>query len=135
MMKGGGIRHDYDLNTPDTTEVKCAGCGLELQGSWTDYHGQVICVTCGLPYQILFYEKDENGNITKPLHKPPEISVREELVPFIKKYYEETKRACGLGMFLTPYPDITENLKAFVEWLKAQPETEKFFKPEKANQP
>jgi hypothetical protein len=95
---------------------KCEVCGSKSV-TWTDYHGEAVCMTCGTPYQILQY--DENN---KPIKDAvPRMNIKAEYVPLLRQYWNEAHRYMGLGSYMGQCP-CPDDRKAFHEWLAQQPE-------------
>ena len=90
----------------------CQICGLEPVWSWTDTHGVAQCFHCGTPHTILHYEGD------RPVEKGPEIAVRDECVPFVKRYWDETKSRIPGGYSFPGGQELTtaEERNQFGEW-------------------
>lgn len=72
----------------------CAVCENRLGVQWTDTHGYAACITCGLPYQIFFYDEDK-----KRVEKPMEIAIRPEWLPIGKRYWQETRHRVFPGCY------------------------------------
>jgi transcription initiation factor TFIIIB Brf1 subunit/transcription initiation factor TFIIB len=89
----------------------CKICKNELRGSWSDLHGEIVCLTCGAPYQILHY--DDNN---KRIEKPASINIKDYYVPFLRQYWQETKQHMGLGTFMGHGPRYNE-YRSFMDWL------------------
>lgn len=90
----------------------CEICGQEpFLGDWTDFHGQMTCMTCGAPYQM----KDYSGS--PPDAKYPYLDLDEKFVPIFKEYWEKTKKRCRLGQWLGTPRDVIEEQKALKQWL------------------
>ncbi|HZW04265.1 MAG TPA: hypothetical protein VFF68_10085 [Anaerolineaceae bacterium] len=91
--------------------MKCQICESDPAGfQWTDLHGEAICSTCGTPYQILQY--DENK---KRIEAEPKINIKAEYIPWMQRYWQETKRFMGLGTYMRiPRPD---DYDAFMSWM------------------
>ena len=67
--------------------MTCKICDSKRLGFvWTDRHGVGACINCNNSYRIYHYEND------KRVDKPPECLVKEEWVPILRRYWEETKR-------------------------------------------
>jgi len=94
--------------------MKCEVCDNEFVGTWTDFYGEQTCLTCGAPYQLL----EPSG--AKPGLTYPCCCLKDEFIPILREYYQETKRRVRLGTFLLPddYPGLLEERKAFREWLQ-----------------
>lgn len=93
---------------------QCEICGNEFHGAWTDFHGQATCNVCGTPYQLKAYSG------AKPDEKFPRIDIKREWIWLFKEYWDETQRKFRHGMYIIPrdYPGVTEEHKAFNEWVK-----------------
>ena len=85
----------------------CLVCENELVFAWTDLHGEGVCRTCRVPYMILKDGKDQ----------PPEITVKEDVIPVLKEYWEQHKRPLGLGNYITGNP-YEEDFQAFFKWAR-----------------
>jgi hypothetical protein len=92
--------------------VTCQICGHELYYRWSDLHGEGVCSTCGTPYQILQYD-EQNRRIPDAA---PSINVRDEYVPWLKRYWEETHQHMGLGQYVLAVP-YAKKRKAFNDWM------------------
>ena len=98
---------------------KCLICENPLCFRWTDTHGVGACVRCGAPYTIYHYDNDK-----KRVEKPPEITIKDEWLPLIKKYWEENKRNCSPGSHNSPrsrYEEVAtkEDFEVFHNWMDA----------------
>ena len=91
--------------------------------TWGDLHGEAMCTRCGTPYQLLRYEKDAAG-VDQRLDVPPKLNIREDWVPALKRYWEETRAFTGLATIMLPrdYPECVAGKRRFNQWLKAHPE-------------
>lgn len=94
--------------------VKCEICDDDLYCYWTDYSGEGSCINCGTSYMLIVY--DEHGKI---VDTEMYISVREDVVPHIRTYWDEYRKNMGLGSFFNPdrNPNI-EGLTEFIDYLE-----------------
>ena len=95
--------------------LKCEICGEELRCTWTDFHGEGTCNTCGAPYQL----KEYSG--APPDQKYPHITgLKPEFIPIFKEHWEKTRRKVRLGRYVIPadYSGVAEERAEFDEWLK-----------------
>lgn len=111
-------------------ELKCELCCERLAFAWSDTHGVGVCCNCGLPYVIIHYEKDANGESVR-VEKPPEIAVRADWMPTIRRFWEETHSRvapggydCGFigeaGRNGRTYSGAThEHMRVWGDWLDA----------------
>ena len=90
---------------------KCIICDNELHGYWTDLHGEISCNTCGTPYQIWFYN-DDNERVDKE----PLCNVKDEYIPYLQRYWEEVGQNMGLGTYILRYPR-PDDRRDFMDWL------------------
>jgi len=90
----------------------CEICGETFYGSWTDFHGQMTCMTCGAPYQM----KDYSG--APPDAKYPYLDLADEFKPIFKEYWDTTKKRCRLGLWLGKPRDVVEEQIPFKDWLE-----------------
>lgn len=82
---------------------------------WTDTHGVAQCSTCGTPYRILHYHPD-----TKlPLGQPPELLVKEPLVPYFREYWKEQRLVMPGGCSFPGGQELATPLQAeaFTMWM------------------
>ena len=116
------------MTTPASEKAKCEICKKDLCFQWSDTHGVGVCVYCGLPYKIFFYE--DEGDSRKRVEKAPEVAVKEEWLPLARKYYDETKRRVfpcafdmGVGHGGRSYSGSTaEDVSEFNNWMEAHKE-------------
>lgn len=112
-MPKQGIHHDYDLQANAEESAKkesaCLICGEIPTYRWTDYSGEAICCNCGTPYQLKCGgdEKEKEG-------KYPYLNIKDEWIPVLKEYWDETKKFTYNG---TSFSEKT-GLEEFHEWLK-----------------
>jgi hypothetical protein len=90
---------------------KCAVCGNDFHGIWTDYYGEATCVCCGIPYQLLEPSGAKQGIIY------PHLKIDEKFVPIFREYWNETHQMHREGMFLSNYGQIP-NQRKFRDWLE-----------------
>ena len=98
---------------------KCIVCDNPLVGSWTDYHGEIECYSCGTPYMILHYDENKNR-----IEKPPECGATDHAIEGLKRYWAETKRRAPGGTFMGRYQGVAnaEDIAAWKEWNKRNPD-------------
>lgn len=89
-------------------DMNCVVCGKELHFTWTDHYGVGECAECGTPYNIEGYR-----NI-----KETRCALKEEDIPIIKEYWEETKRKMVLGPFMGYTRLQSEQIQVFNEWIE-----------------
>jgi len=110
-MPKQGAMFDYDSHAQKHVKDVdiCIVCGNKLQCRWTDYNGEGVCLTCGTPYQLIngTDEQIKNNNY-------PYCNLRNEWIPIVKEYFEETKKFTFLG---TSFSETTGS-QAFAEWVK-----------------
>ncbi len=113
MSPKDGILHDYDLHANLETSAReqmCAICGASpMAFQWSDYSGQAMCTRCGCPYQLKWGTDEQQAE-----GKYPYLSLRQDVVPAIREYWEETHRWTCFGMMLGPQQGMAE----FVAWAK-----------------
>ena len=101
-----------------TTERKtCAICEEPLYMRWTDVHGFAICQTCGIGYQVYFY--DENK---KRVEKEYEVDCKLEALDLIKRFWKETKSRISPGTYFIPGSDrgiTNEQIETWNAWMTA----------------
>ena len=92
----------------------CVICGESVGFNWSDQHGEGMCNRCGTPYQLL----KEGKKIEL------ELNIKEEWIPILKQYWNETHKYTGLGVILIArdYPECVEGTEKFYEWLDKHPE-------------
>ncbi len=114
-----GILHDYDLmanaeqSAQEHTCVVCLESPTRFQ--WSDYSGEGMCQRCGTPYQLKWGSSEQ-----KTEGRYPYLSVKDEWVPVLRRYYEETGKWVCHGMMLNGHPTRGE----FGQWVddnKAEP--------------
>jgi len=89
----------------------CTICENELVLTWTDYHGEAICISCNANYQVYQYDEERNR-----IDAPPKLKIFDVYVPWAKRYWEEKKRPMGLGSYLGRHPS-PEDHSAFFDWM------------------
>lgn len=94
----------------------CQICGSEPGWSWTDTHGVAQCYVCGTPHVIYHYD-----GRTRLMDKEPEIAVREECIPLLKRYWEEHKSRIPGGHSFPGGQELTteSERRQFSEWWSA----------------
>ena len=88
--------------------------------TWTDLHGEAVCVKCGTPYQLLQYA--ETGDGKRQLEdKPPRINIRDEWLPVLIQYWQERQAFMGLGRIMIDrqYPEFIVGKEKFYAWCDA----------------
>ena len=90
---------------------KCAVCGNDFVGSWTDFYGEATCVVCGTPYQLL----EPSG--ADPALTYPHISIDGNWLPIFKEYWNETHTMHREGVFMDDYGQRS-NQRLFRNWLQ-----------------
>jgi len=79
----------------------CLVCEREHSFSWCDTHGVGQCFSCGAPYLIYHYEKDDEGK-ERRVEKPPEIMLDEKEIERVKRFHAKTNgRLSAVGMKLS----------------------------------
>lgn len=90
----------------------CVACGYALRVTWTDYHGEGVCLTCGTPYQIIQYDTDD-----LPIRGAlPLFALRSDMIPAMQEYWHTEERDMGLGTYLMYHPRVMD-VEAFYDWL------------------
>jgi hypothetical protein len=89
----------------------CEVCGDNVF-AWADLHGQVVCMTCGAPYQIKAFRG------ASPDRKYPYCTLNKEFMLVFKEYWTTTKQRCRLGTYIGILKDVVEERKKFEDWLK-----------------
>lgn len=116
MPKHGVVR-DYDLMANDEPSAKdqtCEVCGdAPMRFQWSDYSGEAMCRSCGTPYQLKWglEEMQEEGDY-------PYLNLRDEWVPVVREYHEETGRFAPLGRYLSIPEALHSDYEAFVRWVR-----------------
>lgn len=108
---------------PGSRDFTCVVCGDNPPTwTWSDLHGEAMCIKCGTPYQLIQYEEVDGER--KRLDAPPKINIKPGYIPILKQYWEETKKFTGLGTIMIgrDYPECVEGCKAFYKWLDAHKE-------------
>lgn len=108
-------KYGYMVNEYVKEFFVCQICGINAGFNWSDKHREAMCNKCGIPYQILHYDKDNNQ-----IDKLPEISISITWIPIIKRYWEEKHIFIGLGSILIykDYPECIEGQRQFNKWCK-----------------
>ena len=85
------------MTAPQRDDVAACGiCQHELRFAWTDHHGIAQCVSCGAPYQLLFYEGEHR------VSRPPELLIPDDDRSRIRRFHSETgARLSAVGMGLS----------------------------------
>lgn len=100
MSPKQGILHDYDLqanNEPSARDQSCLVCATTpMSFQWSDLSGEAMCTACGTPYQLKW-----GGEEQKREGKYPYLNLREEWIPIVREYYQETGRFTCLGRMIT----------------------------------
>ena len=112
-------RHD---SSPPWAHVQqtepCLICGEKSGWRWTDTHGVGACWKCGAPYQLYHYGENEQR-----VSKPPQLLIRTEWVPLIKRYWEQNHCNCDPGAYNIPgsrYEVATEDdYRIYNAWIMA----------------
>jgi hypothetical protein len=95
----------------------CEVCGKEAVFRWTDTHGIGACSNCGLPYTLYHYVDN------KRVERPPECAVRQEWIPHLRRYWNETHRNCYPGAYNFPGSSYevasAEDFEVFNDWIEA----------------
>jgi len=112
-MPKQGILHDYDLlaNQEESAQGQtCIVCGANpVRYQWSDYSGEGMCTQCGTPYQLKWgSDEQKEGNAY------PYLDIKEEWVPIIQAYWNETKKWTYFGTSMSGNPGLDE----FHEWAK-----------------
>jgi len=118
-------KHGLMANEAVKGQFVCVVCGKSEGFNWSDQHGEGMCNRCGTPYQLLQYDESENR-----VDAPPKCNIKEEWIPVLKQYWNETHEYMGLGsiMVVRDYPECVEGRRKFDEWMGNHPE----LKPEVA---
>ena len=88
MQKYGSFANEFAKK-----EFICLVCSIKNPSfSWTDKHGEGVCMTCGTPYQLM-----SGGKVEEDF---PRINIDEHYVDVIKRYWNETNQFMGLGSYL-----------------------------------
>ena len=97
---------------PWSLPEECEICGSKpFFYRWSDLHGQGMCNTCGLPYQLRDISKEKN-------RKVPYTSVYPQVIIKLKEYYQETKKQVWLGIFMGKRPQwVINSIKDFEKWV------------------
>ncbi|KKM77485.1 hypothetical protein LCGC14_1369580 [marine sediment metagenome] len=108
-------KHGLDASQQTRNGFTCQICSESSAGmNWSDQHGEGMCNRCGTPYQLIFYDENENR-----VEKPPRINIEENWLPVLKQYWEETQQYTGLGTILISrdYPEAVTGQAALDKWL------------------
>jgi len=111
-----GILQDYDLmanHEPSAQGNVCVVCGADpVTYQWSDRSGEAMCTQCGTPYQLKWGSETQETEGAYPY-----LLLRDEWVPVVKRYYEETGAFAGLGTMLgEPAPGY----RTFFAWVDTQ---------------
>ncbi len=113
-MAKHGILHDYDLwanREVSAQENVCVVCGADpVRYQWSDYSGEAMCTECGTPYQLKWGSEEQKAEGAYPY-----LSLKDEWVPVVKRYYEETREFAGLGMMLGRPPPGYQEFSLWVD--------------------
>ena len=117
MLKPG-IINDYDLMAnaePSAHGQVCVVCDANpVTYQWADYSGQAMCTRCGTPYQLKWGSDEQQAEGAYPY-----LDLKEEWVPIVREYWEETRLFACLGTMLGRAPGKS----AFFAWVeKSHPE-------------
>ena len=117
-MAKQGILHDYDLMAnaePSAHGKVCVVCEANpMTYQWSDYSGEAMCVRCGTPYQLKW-----GNDAQKAEGAYPYLVLKQEWVPIVREYWQETGRFSCLGTMLGGAPGKRE----FFDWVeKSHPE-------------
>lgn len=107
---------------PEAQSFTCLVCGASpARWTWSDQHGEAMCIQCGTPYQLLHYEGKKDSR--KRIEGPPKIKVKKSWLPILKQYWEETRQFMGLGtiMIARDYPECVRGQELFYDWLDQHP--------------
>lgn len=105
-------KYGHKANFTGEDPVICQVCENQ-DWSWTDRHGEAYCTKCGTPHIVVSHlEGIERGT----------CGIRDESIPIIRQYHQETGHGCGLGSFFlwNDYLDQLLDRKRFNEWLQAR---------------
>lgn len=100
------------------SDYQCPVCDkVNPAFQWTDTHGIAQCYTCGTPTRIYHYEDDNR------VEKPPVAVVRDEWIPLLRRYREDTGCIIPGGHSFTDNPQYerarSSDVRAFNQWCKA----------------
>lgn len=111
------------------TGVKtCLVCGEKLTGEWTDLNGEMRCVTCGMPYQVISWKHGDAWLAEIGINRADVVMphcVYFEKAPLYRDYWLQTKQRIPLGSYLgqgTSGNNHNERVM-FCKWLLANRET------------
>lgn len=95
----------------------CDVCGDPLVCSWTDYHGEAECCTCGTPYMVIRY--DENN---KRIEGPAQCALSELGLKEVKDYWGDTRCKVPGGTFIGRYQGVAtqSDIEAWTKWKSAR---------------
>ena len=101
-----------EQNSVEDSTFNCGICGNEFRGTFTIFHMEQTCLTCGAPYQL------KNPNKTDDGLPYPRIAIPEEWIPIFKGYWEATKKIVRGGFAIHDDPEVEGQRKAFSDWVK-----------------
>ena len=112
-MAKQGIINDYDLmanREPSAHGNSCVVCeDSPMSYQWSDYSGQAMCCRCGTPYQLKWGSDEQVAEGAYPY-----LGLKEEWVPIVRQYHQETGLFSCLGMMLGHAPGKGQ----FFDWVK-----------------
>lgn len=112
MTPKQGVLHDYDLQANRELAARkqeCVVCGAKpMAFQWSDYSGEAMCTLCGTPYQLKWGSEEQKAEGHYPY-----LNLREEWVPVLRRYYQETGRFTCLGIMMGEKPGLAE----FDKWV------------------
>ncbi len=109
-------KYGFRANEHIPEDFECEICGdSPMKGTWTAFHGEAVCMNCGVPYKVIHYDEDKNR-----IEKPPKLHLKEKWIPIIKEYWENVGDFMGLGTILNyrSYPRFYEGRKKFGKWVE-----------------
>ena len=111
-----GIRCDYDLlanQAPGAqTERPCVVCNDPRPTyQWSDLYGEGMCIRCGCPYQLIGGGEEREKEADYPY-----LNLKDEWVPILTEYWQETRQTALLGRLLGARHERDD----FFEWVSKQ---------------
>ena len=76
----------------------CLICDGQLTVRWTDVWGIAACWNCGAPYRMYFNTAD--GVKTPSSGATPELLIKQEWIPLVRRYRKETERLVEPGAYI-----------------------------------
>jgi uncharacterized protein YlaI len=99
-------KYGWRANEAASKDFKCIICNESAGFNYSDLHAEAMCNRCGTAYML--------NEI------PHKISIKENWIPILKQYWNETHQYMGLGQIVIwrDYPEAEEGRMKFNDWCK-----------------